>query len=103
MAIHVTRGKHHHPIPKGMAMLIQRWLEAAGYSTDQPWKVKMGASVKATAHRSERRVRKITTRNTLEVFVKPGGNSTGRICYIAPPHGIDFGELLENMKRVQDE
>ncbi|MEX0910135.1 MAG: hypothetical protein WDZ73_00040 [Candidatus Paceibacterota bacterium] len=96
MPVVIDRGKHQHPIPKGLDKLIEGELKAARFPVDLLWKVKLGASIKGAHHISRFKVLSLDRGSaSVKVETKVGNNKSARACFIRPPS--DSGISLEDI------
>ncbi|MDQ5958047.1 MAG: hypothetical protein QG665_393 [Patescibacteria group bacterium] len=104
MPITVERGGHTHPVPEGIEKLLEELLLGSGYNLDLEWLLYMGPAVKGRPEMPRIKVVRLTHHRSIEIRLRPGDNTTARVCYLRPPKnsGITLDELFMVLKGEQD-
>lgn len=98
VTVQVDTGGHGHPVPQGLAKMVEGELQARGVFGE--YRLRHGPPERGTPHTPRFKVRGPIGPAGLEILLKPGGNDTVRVCWLAPANsrGLRCEQLREALQ-----
>jgi hypothetical protein len=94
----LKKGKHSMDDPRGCITALEELFSTAGYIGDI--EVILAEKVKGTSSTPKFRIGQMTTRGSLELYVKADDNGSRHKLYVFPPTGADLPSLDKNIRQA---